>query len=214
MAPDKDAPAAAPSVADLAPIIRAFAWKFCQASNGRLDIRDMTQAGLLAAHASLLAGAAYPAESRRTHAIARSRWAMLDHMRVEVRHNQRMHPEPLEVHIEPPFDEALDFRTPEPLVDRNDPERIATRREIARVTAEAIDNLSARQRDALAGLYGAEDGAAGTQALAQDWGVDDSRVRQVRAQALQTLRELLGVERPVTRAAAAAAGRAIAAAAA
>lgn len=198
MAPDQDAPAAAPSVADIEPVIRGLAWRICRAGSGLVDLDDLTQTGLLAAHASLLAGSAYPAASQRSHAIARSQWAMLDLARVEGRHAQRQQP----------LAEA-------PEAGHHDtPEAQAARRQIARRVVESLDQLPARYVDVLRLTYA--DTPANHQVLADRWGVTRSRISQMHRQAIAEMRLLLGLSDDdcPTPAARAAAHRALAHAAA
>jgi len=167
-----------PTLAELQPLIRARARLASAASDGRVPVDDLVQIGMLAAHAVLQRPGTRAEDHIRARALLAARGRMVDAVRIETRH--RRHPDQGRAYRTEPLSVAA-LRKADPAPG---PEEIAIRRQMARQVADAINELPEQQQAALR-LDLEEPGARAE--LAALWGVDPSRVSQIRNKAIKAL---------------------------
>lgn len=170
-------------LAELQPLVKAAARRIAQYSGGRVQADDLAQVGMMAAHATLLrAGTA--GEDRIRFARGSAKSAMLDMLRAETRHRASEAARLAAATV--PLDDLAQHADPGP-----GPEEIVLKRQLARLVAEAIEELPRRLRDALRLAY---EGEGAGRALAEAWGISPARVSQLQSEAIRALRVSLGVD--------------------
>lgn len=169
----------ATSLADVRPLIRASARRLAASSRGLLNADDLTQVGMLAAHATLQqAGTA--AEDKVRYARQSAKLAMIDLARGEARAAR------VGGHAGALTEADAQIEDPTP-----GPEALAIKREMARLVAEAIHQLPQQLRDVLRLTYERE---MTRRELAACWGMDPAEVQRLHQAAIDHLRHLLGVQ--------------------